>query len=61
MRVAKGGSIFAVSLSTAQKKHRSGDEHLLTLSDLTGPGIESQTSRTDSDVLNNRAKRAKHM
>ena len=30
------------------KKHRSGGEPLATLSDLTGPGIEPQTYRTDN-------------
>ena len=28
------------------------------MSDLNGPGIEAQTSRTDSDVLNNLANRS---
>ena len=36
--------------NTARKKRRSGGDTVL---DLTGPGIEPQTSRTDSDVLSN--------
>ena len=35
-----------------QKKCSSGGEPLATLSDLTSPGIEPQTSRADSDVFN---------
>ena len=38
--------------NTAPKKSLSGGESLATLSDLTGPGIEPQISRTISDIVN---------
>ena len=37
------------------QKYRRGDEPLATVSDLTGPEIEPQTSRADNDVFNHDA------
>ena len=52
-RVTRGGTISPAWRlgNIATKKRGSGGEPLATLSDLTGPGIEPQTSSTNSIAL----------